>query len=48
MYHAKFTTAFRKNYKKLAKRGLDLSLLDNTIEMLRAGKELIFVNANSE
>ena len=40
MYKVKFTTAFRKAYKKLARRGLDLSLLDNTIEMLREGIEL--------
>lgn len=40
MYQVKFTTAFKKSYKKLAKRGLDLSLLDNAIEMLREGKAL--------
>ena len=29
MYTVKFTTAFKKSYKLMKKRGLDLSLLDD-------------------
>ncbi len=29
MYQVKFTTAYKKSYKLMKKRGLDLSLLDD-------------------
>ena len=32
MYKIKFTTAFKKSYKLMKKRGLDLTLLDQVIE----------------
>lgn len=37
MYHVKFTSAFKKSYKLMKKRGLDLSLLDEIVEKLRQG-----------
>ena len=37
MYTVKFTTVFKKSYKLMRKRGLDLSLLDNVIDKLRQG-----------
>lgn len=40
MYTVKFTSAFKKNYKLMKKRGMDISLLDDLIEELRRGKEL--------
>ena len=40
MYQVKFTAAFKKSYKKLIKRGADVSLLDETIEKLRLGEAL--------
>ena len=40
MYEVKFTSAFRKSYKLMKKRGLDLSLLDGVIDKLRQSKEL--------
>ena len=40
MYKLKFTTAFKKNYKLMKKRGLDVSVLDDVIEELRQGKPL--------
>ena len=40
MYTVKFTFAFKKNYKLMKKRGMDISLLDDVIEELRRGKEL--------
>ena len=41
MYTVKFTSAFKKNYKLMKKRGMDISLLDEVIEELRRGKELM-------
>lgn len=41
MYTVKFTSAFKKNYKLMKKRGMDISLLDDVIEELRWGKELM-------
>lgn len=32
MYALKFTTSFKKSYKLMKKRGLDLSLLDEVID----------------
>jgi len=40
MYELKFTTAFKKSYKLMKKRGLDISLLDEVIELLREGRKL--------
>lgn len=40
MYQVKFTTAYRKSYKLMKKRGLDLSLLDTVVDLLRQGKQL--------
>ena len=40
MYTVKFTSAFKKNYRLMKKRGMDISLLDDVIEELRRGKEL--------
>lgn len=36
----KFTSAYKKSYKLMKKRGLDLSLLDDVINTLRQGKVL--------
>lgn len=35
MYEVEFTSAFRKSYKLMKKRGLDLALLDDVIGKLR-------------
>ncbi len=40
MYEVKFTTAFKKSYKLMKKRGLDISLLDDVVDRLRQGKPL--------
>lgn len=40
MYKLKFTTAFKKAYKKSQKRGLDIRKLDFVIEELRQGHAL--------
>ena len=40
MYEVKFTTAFKKSYKRMLKRGLDISLLDEVVDQLRQGKTL--------
>lgn len=37
MYKIKFTTTYKKSYKRIKKRGLDISLLDEVIELLRQG-----------
>ena len=37
MYKVKFTTAYKKSYKLMKKRGLDLTLLDNVVDKLRKG-----------
>ena len=36
-YHIKFTSAYKKSYKRAKKRGLNLKLLDGVIEELRQG-----------
>ena len=36
----KFTTAYKKSYKLMKKRGLDISLLDDVVDKLRQGKQL--------
>lgn len=40
MYRVKFTTAYKKAYKLMKKRGLDISLLDEVVDLLRQGKQL--------
>lgn len=40
MYKIKFTSAFKKSYKRMQKRGLDISLLDIVIDILRRGEKL--------
>ena len=40
MYSVKFTTAYKKSYKRMKKRGLDLSLLDDVVDQLMKGKTL--------
>ena len=40
MYKIKFTSTFKKSYKRIQKRGLDISLLDEVIDQLRQGKTL--------
>ena len=41
-YHIKFTTAYKKSYKraKNKKRGLNLKLLDDVVDVLRQGHKL--------
>ena len=39
-YELNYTRAFRRGYKRAKKRGLDLSLLGEIVEMLRCGKKL--------
>ena len=34
IYTLKFTTAYKKSYKLMKKRGLDLSLLDEVVDVL--------------
>ena len=40
MYQVKFTTAYKKSYKLMKKRGFDLSQLDNVVDTLRRGQKL--------
>ena len=40
MYEVRFTTTYKKSYKLMKKRGLDLSLLDEVVDTLRQGKTL--------
>ncbi|MDW7798749.1 type II toxin-antitoxin system YafQ family toxin [Streptococcus canis] len=40
MYRVKFTSAFKKSYKRIKKRGLDIRLLDDVIDKLRLGQAL--------
>ena len=40
IYTVKFTSAFKKSYKLMKRRGLDISLLDNIIDDLRQGRQL--------
>lgn len=40
MYEVRFTTAYKKSYKRMKKRGLDVSLLDEAVDLLRRGKQL--------
>ena len=40
MYKIKFTSSYKKSYKLIQKRGLDIKLLDNVVDLLREGKKL--------
>ena len=40
MYQVKFTTAYKKAYKLMKKRGLDISLLDEVVDLLRQVRQL--------
>ena len=40
MYRVKYTGAFKRSYKLMKKRGLDLSLLDDVVDELRQGHPL--------
>ncbi len=40
MYRLKFTAYYKRDYKRIVKRGLDISLLEEVIEELRKGNVL--------
>lgn len=40
MFIVKFTAAYKKSYKLMKKRGLDLTHLDEVVDSLRKGKPL--------
>ena len=40
MYQVKFTTAYKRAYKLMKKRGLDISLLNEVVDLLRQGRQL--------
>ena len=40
MFIVKFTNQYKKSYKLLIKRGLNIKLLDDVVEMLKDGKTL--------
>ena len=40
MYLVKFTSAYKKSYKLMRKRGFDVSLLDEAVETLMQGAAL--------
>ncbi|MDO5329756.1 MAG: type II toxin-antitoxin system YafQ family toxin [Coriobacteriia bacterium] len=40
MYTVKFTSDYKKSFKKIKKRGLDITLLNEVIDKLRRGKKL--------
>ena len=48
MYTVKFTTAYKKSYKLMKKRGLDLSLLNEVVDKLRQGIPLDERNQDHE
>ncbi len=37
MYKLKFTNAYKKSYKRMVKRSVDVSLLDEVVDNLRQG-----------
>ena len=39
-YRIKFTSAYKKSYKRAKKRGLNLKLLDDVVDVLRQGQKL--------
>ena len=40
MYQVKFTTAYKKAYKLMKKREIDISLLDEVVDLLCQGRHL--------
>ena len=40
MLTIKYQTAFKKDYKRIKKRGYDIRLLEKVVDMLAAGKSL--------
>ena len=48
MYKVKITNIFKRSYKLMKKRGLDISLLDKVIDDIRQGKELDIKYRNHE
>ncbi len=40
MHSLSFTTAYKKGYKRMQKRGADMSLLNSVVDQLRCGKRL--------
>ena len=40
MYIVKYTSAYKKSYKLMIKRGLDMSALDFVVNQIRCGKKL--------
>jgi len=40
MYQVKFTIAYKKSYKRMRKRGYDLTSLDEVVNILRQGQQL--------
>lgn len=48
MYKIKFTSAYKKSYKLMKKRGLDISLLDDVVDKLRQGIPLEEKNHDHE
>lgn len=40
MYQVKFTTAFKKSYKLMKKRNLDMTALDTVVDLLHREKNL--------
>ena len=40
MHQVKYTSAYKKSYKLMIKRGMDMSALNNVVDTLRQGKQL--------
>lgn len=40
MYKIRFTSTFKKSYKRAKKRGYKMQLLDHIIELLQRGEQL--------
>lgn len=40
MFTVKYTSAYKKSYKLMKKRGMNISLLDDVVDLLRQGKQL--------
>ena len=40
MYHLKFTSEYKRAYKRMKKRGVDLTFLDGVVDRLRRGETL--------
>lgn len=40
MYEVKFTTKFKKDYKKIIKQGYDITLLKSVVSLLAENKQL--------